>query len=59
MLSQQMARARMSDRRDRAARATLNRQLLAARQPEKMPHGRTWRQRGSSDRAASPKAVQA
>jgi len=59
MLSQEMARARISDRRDRGAHATLNRQLLAARQPDKLPHRLPWRPRGSANRAASRKPVQA
>jgi hypothetical protein len=59
MLNQQMARARMSDRRDRAARATLNRQLLAACQPDKLPGRISWRPRGNTNRAASREPVQA
>jgi hypothetical protein len=59
MLNQQMARARMSDRRDRAAHATRNRQLLAARQPDKVPGRLSWHPRGNANRAASRKPVQA
>jgi hypothetical protein len=50
MLNQQMARARMSDRRDRSARVTRNRQLLASHQPDKQPHTNSWRHR--TNRAA-------
>jgi hypothetical protein len=51
MLNQQMARARMSDRRDRSARATRNRQLLASCQPDKQPRTYPWRH--WTNRAAS------
>ncbi|MDQ1427015.1 MAG: hypothetical protein QOK39_491 [Acidimicrobiaceae bacterium] len=51
MLNQQMARARMSDRRDRSGRVTRNRQLLASRQPDKQPRTNSWRDR--TNRAAN------
>jgi hypothetical protein len=59
MLIVQVARARDTDRRQRAERACFNRQLLASRQPDQTRRDTSLRRRSKRNRFATTPAIEA